>query len=55
MIKTAVVGNKIFFAGGIMCHGSFSNKVDICDVQSNTWSFTEFKGTPRVIEAVVTT
>jgi hypothetical protein len=54
MIKTAVVGNKIFFAGGIMSNGSFSNKVDIYDVQSNTWSFTEFKGTPRVIEAAET-
>jgi hypothetical protein len=54
MIKTAVVDNKIFFAGGIMSNGSFSNKVDIYDVQSNTWSITEFKGTPRVIKASVT-
>jgi hypothetical protein len=54
MINSAVVGNKIFFAGGIKSNGSFSKRVDIYDMMSNTWSFTEFKGTPRVIEAAVT-
>ena len=37
-IAAAVVGNKVFFAGGGDGNNTVTNKVDIYDLSSNTWS-----------------
>jgi hypothetical protein len=41
-IATAVLGNKIYFAGGVAgaAEGGYSSRVDIYDVVANTWTTT---------------
>ena len=51
--KAAVVGNKVFFAGGLKNNQSFSNKVDIYDLQTNSWSSTSMPGGARAVMAAV--
>ncbi|HEU4607116.1 MAG TPA: kelch repeat-containing protein [Chitinophagaceae bacterium] len=40
-MATAVLGNKIFFAGGVAGVGQYTTRVDIYDVATNTWSKSE--------------
>src|SRR4030095_229123 len=40
-IRTAVLGNKVFFAGGSASIEKYSARVDIYDVATNTWTKTE--------------
>ena len=40
-MATAVLGNKIFFAGGVIGMGTYTTRVDIYDVSTHTWSITE--------------
>ena len=40
-MATAVLGNKIFFAGGVRDIGTMSSRVDIYDVTMNSWSTAE--------------
>ena len=40
-MATAVLGNKIFFAGGVSAVGTYTTRVDIYDAAANTWSASE--------------
>ncbi|HEY0678295.1 MAG TPA: hypothetical protein VGD17_08410 [Chitinophagaceae bacterium] len=46
MIKTTVLGNKIYFAGGL-ANGLPSNTVDIYDAVANSWSAISVPGVPN--------
>jgi N-acetylneuraminic acid mutarotase len=40
-MTTAVLGNKVFFAGGVVGAGIYTSRVDIYDAATNTWSTSE--------------
>lgn len=40
-MATAILGSKIFFAGGVSGAGTYTSRVDIYDVATNTWSRAE--------------
>ena len=40
-MATAVLGNKIFFAGGVIGVGTYTTRVDVYDASTNTWSIME--------------
>jgi hypothetical protein len=48
-VNAVVVGNRIFFAGGMKANRTFSNRVDILDMNTNSWSTSQLAGTPRAI------
>ncbi len=40
-IAVASIGNKIFFAGGLVSQGVYSSRVDIYDITTNSWTTAE--------------
>jgi hypothetical protein len=48
-VSSIVVGNKIFFAGGMKADRTFSSRVDVFDMNTNSWSTSQLAGTPRAI------
>ncbi len=40
-MATAVLGNKIFFAGGVASTGTYSTRIDVYDALTNGWSTME--------------
>jgi N-acetylneuraminic acid mutarotase len=53
--KAVISGTRVFFAGGLKdANGTFSNKIDIYDLESESWSSTVLPGGARAVGAAVT-
>lgn len=53
-LAAAATGNKLFFAGGRRTLTSYSSRVDIYDIPSNTWATAELSSADRVGMATAT-
>ncbi|MEO7394571.1 MAG: kelch repeat-containing protein, partial [Chitinophagaceae bacterium] len=52
-ISTCAIGNKVFFAGGIINENTKTSRVDIYDLTTSTWSQRELSQSGRFVSVII--